>query len=403
MTEFAHLEDTKVDQIMLANARWPSFLNEHKDAINSTIGVLVDHETLHPWRPSTVVAARQTALSEIDQKETYGYLTQHGFNDYLDQAVRFALGDSLAKQTEDVLRYESLGGTGALSLAKDTLATLFKIESESKIPVLLDSGWPNHPAIFTEPFSITTYPHIYSDTGLYNHEAFMSALRSMPSGSLLILQSCAYNDDGSERTRKEWDEIITTAISKQAVLLLDSAYLGLANGLEVDRYPIQQAIKSELLTFVSLSFSKNMGLYNERLGALLIVNARKILGVAQARNLDQLVMRIVRRTISSQPLLSAYAATKVLLNPLYYQELATARQLLNANRSIVGEALKARTPHVLVGKGLFTKLFQAGFSAKQVSYLESSGVLVLSSSRLNLGGMSRIQADRLARVLTELP
>lgn len=403
MTDFAHLDDTKVDQIMLANARWPAFAAEHSDAINSTIGVLVDHKTLHPWRPTSVVSARKAALEEIDKKESYGYLTQHGYMEYLDEAVDFALGKRLGMESADILRFESLGGTGALSLAKDILVNLLQTKHDSNIPVLLDSGWPNHPAIFTEPFRIITYPHVDSQTGLYNHKAFMDAFRKMPSGCLVILQACAYNDDGSERNQKEWDEIIELAVIKKAVLLLDSAYLGLAAGLEFDRYPIQTAIEAGLLTLVCLSFSKNMGLYNERLGALLIANSKKILGETQAKNLDQLAMRIVRRTISSQPLLSAYAAAKVLANPAYYVELEFARSLLNINREIIGSVLKMRMPHVLVGRGLFTKLFMQGFSSVQITYLESKGVLVLPNSRLNLGGMNKAQAERLANVLHDLP
>ena len=39
---FNELPPTTVDQIMIANAQWPAFLAEHPDAVNTTIGVLID-------------------------------------------------------------------------------------------------------------------------------------------------------------------------------------------------------------------------------------------------------------------------------------------------------------------------------------------------------------------------
>jgi aspartate/tyrosine/aromatic aminotransferase len=401
---FKNLPNSSVDDIMTANARWPKFQNAHKNAINTTIGVIIDSETLQPWQPKTVVSTRLETLQLITKNHTFAYQTQVGNVAFLSEAAKMTFGDELYDQSSnELLSYQSLGGTGALFLVKEILVSFIKPSNLGTISLILDSGWPNHPAIFESPFSITSYKHSDPQTGLYNHAAAMQVIDQTAAGHVLLLQTCGYNDDGADRTPEQWDEIFDLAEKKKSVLVLDSAYMGLASGLEADRYPIVQAAKRGILTFVCISFSKNMGLYNERLGALFIVNAPKRIGSDQTHNLHQLITRIVRRTISSQPFLVAESATKVLQQEAFYEELELARTRIDANRQIIAAALIKKIPHVGRGKGLFTKLLSNGFSAEQLNALEEQAILMLPSSRINLGGMRFDQAKIVGNAIaTEL-
>ncbi len=388
---------------MTANAHWPEFRAKYPDAVNTTIGVILDSATMMPWQPKVVVQARLQALEEINRTHAYGYQTQIGHVEFLEEAAKLTFGVDVYNQTkEDIRAYQSLGGTGALFLAKETLCSFMTLNTQNVIPLILDSGWPNHPAIFTDPFRISSYVHSDQESGRYNHQAALTAIEHSDEGSVLLLQTCGYNDDGADRTVEEWDEILDLAEKTKSVLVLDSAYMGLANGFEIDRYPIVQALKRGLLTFVCVSFSKNMGLYNERLGALFIVNAAAHIGTEQSYNLHQLVMRIVRRTISSQPLLAAAAAAKTLQQTSYYDELEAARQRIVTNRQALADQLVDKIPHVAEGKGLFTKLLADGFSTSQLRLLEERGILMLPNSRVNLGGMQLDQAKRVGAAIAEV-
>lgn len=397
---FNSLPDTTVDSIMLANARWPEFQKQHDNAINTTIGVLLDPLTSLPWQPQTVIEARRQVLGATTKQSAFGYQPQVGYQDFIIEAGKLVFNESIyANNESDIDGYQTLGGTGSLSLVEDTLQALLKPNNQGQMPLLLDAGWPNHPAIFRHPFAITTYAHLHPRTGTYNHHAAVDALAALADKSVILFQTCGYNDDGADRSQQEWDELLTLAQKRSAIVILDTAYIGLAQGVGLDRYPIEQCFKRGLFSFICVSFSKNMGLYNERVGALFIANAKLHLGAKQARYLNQLVQRNVRRTISSPPRIAAQAAAQVLQQAAFYDELESARRGIIANRQALARLVGPQVPTIESGYGLFTKLFAGGFSNQAQELLAKNGVLVLPNARLNLGGMRLDQTERLGRIL----
>lgn len=385
-----------LDEIMQANAEWPEFQKVHQDAINTTIGVLIDPDSGKLWRPAAITNALSQTLADIVETKRYGYQQPRGNARFLSETAKLVFGSS----TRDLLAYQTLAGTGALSLAKELLEILVRPQKDAALSLLLDSGWPNHPAIFTSPYTITTYAHL-DESGAYNHAAALEAARGMPQHAIFLLQVGGYNDDGADRSQEQWDEILAIAEEKQAVVILDTAYMGLAHGFETDRYPIVASVAKRLLTLVCFSTSKNMGLYNERVGALLIANSKVHLGESQMSNLDQAINRIVRRTISNAPLLAAEAAGLALASQKYFEELEQIRLNLIQNRQIFAEIIGEKAPYISSGNGLFTKLSPRGFSQEQLDYIRSNGILVLSNSRINLGGLQPGQIERVASTLRE--
>ena len=248
--------------------------------------------------------------------------------------------------------------------------------------------------MFSAPFSISRYDHVDSETGEYNHRGALDAFSQAPNNAVFLLQTCGYNDDGMDRSNEQWDDVFEIAKDKNAVIVLDSAYMGLVRGYESERYPIEQSVKAGLLTLVCTSKSKNMGLYNERLGALFIANAASNFGVEQVPRLDQLAARIVRRTYSNPPLVAAKAAAIALRQESYFEELEQARNRLTANRQVFGEIVKDELPAVSRGGGLFTKVSSQGFSPAQQQVLAEAGVFALPNSRSNLGGIRYDQVER---------
>jgi aspartate/tyrosine/aromatic aminotransferase len=397
-SDFKQIPANPLDPLMIANARWPDFQKQHDRAINTTVGILVDPDTGKIWRPRAVTQALQDALHTISDNARYGYQPQIGNALFLDQAAKLVFGHTPLR---DVLAYQTLGGTGALSLLKDVLIDLHPPQKDSILPLVLDSGWPNHPAIFSEPFVIMSYPHL-NESGAYNHQAALQAIAEAPDKSIILLQVCGYNDDGADRSHQQWDEILDAAAVKKATVVLDAAYLGLADGFDQDRYPIVRCVEKGLLTFVCVSMSKNMGLYNERLGALFMVNAAQHLGEEQTSSLNKLMARIVRRTIGlGAPLLASEAAFLALELTDYYDELEKMRVRLNKHRQIFANIVGEAAPYVATGRGLFTKLLPTGFSDAQLAFLESQGILALQNSRVNLGGLQSSQVEPVATVMRQ--
>ncbi len=390
--KFTVLEAAPLDPIMQANAAWPAFAREHPDAINTTIGVIIDPDSGKPWRPSTVQRALEHAATTIVEEQMYGYQPPAG-NDELLYGVKTIYD---VTGTSEPLAYQALGGTGALQLTKEALATLLAGPKE----LLLDPGWPNHQRIFETDFDIKSYEHADYETGTYNYQAALDMLAESSNGATVLFQGHGYNDDGLDRTEQEWEDVLSAAAKKEMTVILDMAYVGLNNSYYSDFSPVWWAADKGLLTFANLSFSKNMGLYNERVGALLVVNADTVLGTQQAARFDQAVKRIIRRTVSSPPQLAAMAAGSMLQYGNFHEELIDVRNRLDANRALLAETLPM-FPTVGNGSGLFTKLLPKGYTDSQYAYLQGAGIHALKNSRLNLGGIRIDQVERVGQTILQ--
>lgn len=390
--KFTELEAAPQDPIMQANAEWPAFAREHPDAINTTIGVIIDPDAGKPWRPLTVQRALEHAATKIVEDQLYGYQPPAGSEDLL-----FGVKTMYdVTGTSESLAYQALGGTGALQLTKEALTSLLTGPKE----LLLDPGWPNHQRIFETDFDIKTYQHADYETGTYNHQAALDMLAEASDGATVLLQGHGYNDDGLDRTDQQWEDVLSAAVEKEMTVILDMAYVGLKNSYYSDFSPVWRAADKGLLTFANLSFSKNMGLYNERVGALLVVNADTVLGTQQASRFDQAVKRIIRRTVSSPPQLAAMAAGSMLQYGGFHDELIDVRNRLVANRTLLAETLPT-FPIISNGSGLFTKLLPKGYTDTQYAYLQGAGIHALKNSRLNLGGIRLDQVERVGQTILQ--
>jgi aspartate/tyrosine/aromatic aminotransferase len=220
----------------------------------------------------------------------------------------------------------------------------------------------------------------------------------------VLLQACGYNDDGLDRTPEQWDEVFDYLAERDIEVIIDAAYIGLADGYRTDCYPIEQAIKKGLTTFVCVSASKNMGLYGERVGALYIANAGRCNGSEKQQRLKMILdHQITRPTISSPSRMFAQAVAIMLGNNssrnTYLDELESARNRLQQNREALAESLDDRFPHVTQGKGIFTQIFSEGFTQAEREQLRAEGILALPNSRVNIGGMRTEHVQRVGSAI----
>jgi aromatic-amino-acid transaminase len=394
MTDYNRLPEAPLDPIMQAGAQWRQMLKTYPDPVNTTVGVLLDPlSNGNIWRPDTVVHALTESEQWTRTSKNYDYQPQAGNKAYLDGMAKLVLNQELGPH---VIAAQALGGTGALTLAKKTFEALVPASKDSgKIPLIFDDGWPNHRNIFGDSFAFGTYPRTDIEQ---NHHALMELIGSAEPNTAVLLQACGYNDDGIDRTKQQWDEVLDAIESKDLPLLIDAAYLGLANGLEDDRYAIRGAIDRGILTLVAASASKNMGLYNERVGALFIANADTRIGDSQQARLKQAVDKAVRGIYSSPSLYGAQAVGNMLARPIvrerYMYELSAARMELNNTREELADILGNEFAFVRNGRGLFTKLVPTGFTQQQQDYLQQAGILTLPNSRLNIGGIAPHKVER---------
>ncbi|KAH7252954.1 pyridoxal phosphate-dependent transferase [Fusarium solani] len=90
-------------------------------------------------------------------------------------------------------------------------------------------------------------------------------------GSVFVLHACAHNPTGFDPTEDQWREIGRLMKERELFPVFDAAYLRFNSGcLDQDAFAIRHFIQElQLEAIVCISFSKNMGLYGERVGCVL--------------------------------------------------------------------------------------------------------------------------------------
>lgn len=94
-----------------------------------------------------------------------------------------------------------------------------------------------------------------------------------PDKSIFILHACAHNPTGVDFSRAQWMEMADIFLKKKHVAFFDIAYQGFASGsFEEDGYSVRLFADRKIECLCAQSFSKNFGLYGERIGAIHIIH-----------------------------------------------------------------------------------------------------------------------------------
>lgn len=90
---------------------------------------------------------------------------------------------------------------------------------------------------------------------------------------------CAHNPTGIDPTKEQWGQIADLCKANDLLPFFDVAYQGFATGsLDEDAFAPRFFAEQGLEIFVAQSYSKNLGLYAERVGALNAVLNDKVTG-----------------------------------------------------------------------------------------------------------------------------
>ena len=98
-----------------------------------------------------------------------------------------------------------------------------------------------------------------------------AALERIPAGDIILLHACCHNPTGIDPTPEQWQKIAELVKRRGLLALVDFAYQGFGDGLEEDAFGLRELLKHSREVLVCSSFSKNFGLYGERVGALTLV------------------------------------------------------------------------------------------------------------------------------------
>jgi aspartate aminotransferase len=152
------------------------------------------------------------------------------------------------------------------------------------------------------------------------------------------------------------------------------------------------------------SYSKNFGLYSERVGALLVVCGETATVPKVASN----VKVAVRSNYSNPPRHGAAIVATILSDPALRQqwltELAAMRERIHSMRQLFVESMKQTNCGVdfsfLLGqRGMFS---YSGLTPMQVDWLRSNkGIYVIGSGRINVAGITTSNVAKLSEAIAQ--
>ena len=203
--------------------------------------------------------------------------------------------------------------------------------------------WPNHGNIFRAAgFETKEYPYYNAAARDLDFEKMIAQLREIPEGDIIVLHGCCHNPTGIDPTPEQWGEIAAVVAERKLVPVVDMAYQGLARGIDDDARGMRMLCAPGRTTFIASSFSKNFGLYNERVGALTFVGTdADIVGKVFSH-----IQGTIRANYSNPPSHGAAIVSTIMgdtaLRKEWEGEVAMIRDRIRQMRALFVETLKAK-------------------------------------------------------------
>ncbi|OAT22875.1 amino acid aminotransferase [Proteus myxofaciens] len=356
-----------------------------ENKINLGIGVYKDETGKTP----VLTTVKKAEKYLLENETTKNYLPISGIPEFGNVTQALLFGEQHPIITHKRARTaQAPGGTGALRIAADFLAK----QTTAKRVWISNPTWPNHNNIFqTAGLEICKYDYYDAENHGLDFEGMLSSLANATAGDVVLFHGCCHNPSGIDPTVEQWRKLAALSAEKGWLPVFDFAYQGFANGLEEDAQGLRIFTEHNLELIVASSYSKNFGLYNERVGACTIVakdseTAEKAFSQAKA---------IIRANYSNPPAHGASVVTTILSNPElkeeWIAELTTMRERIQRMRQLLVSTLQEKGAKqdfsfIINQNGMFSF---SGLNKEQVERLRAEyGIYIVGSGRINVAGLT---------------
>ena len=394
---FQYIQAAPPDAILGLSEAFRSDPNVEK--INLTVGVYQDANGQTPIL-ECVKQAEQRILAD---SKTKSYLAIDGnpVYDRLVQELLFGRGHEIVTGKRAVT-LQTPGGTGAVRVAADFVKAMFP---EAQM-FMSDPTWPNHPSIFrASGIETQTYRYFDSFGNALDFAAMMDDLRRIPAGNVVLFHPCCHNPTGVDPSAEQWRQVADVVFERGLLPLLDFAYQGFGRGIVEDAKGLHAFARAGAELLVCSSFSKNFGVYSERVGALTLVASNPQTASVALTQLKQ----CVRANYSNPPAHGAAIVATVLgddrLRSQWEEELAEMRNRIHGMRrlfctKINQKQAKRDFSFIQEQQGMFSF---TGLSADQVRQLrEEKSIYIIGNGRINVAGITEPNVDRLTDAICDV-
>ncbi len=367
-----------------------------QNKVNLTVGVYRDEQGRTPILESVKEAERRL----ITDEKSKTYLGIDGHPEYLNSVVDLVIGPAVEKNRVAVV--QSPGGTGALRIGAETVGKFFG----NARAWVSNPTWANHNSIFEAAgLKVETHPYLGADKTSFDLNAMLSHLDQYGrEDDLVCLHACCHNPTGIDPTVADWTKISQLMQKKRMIPFIDYAYQGFGEGLTEDGVGLRELLKLNPEAFICASFSKNFGLYSERVGAVFAISE-------QATSTDAMLSQLkqtVRANYSNPPRHGASTVAIILNDPQLRKqwegEVATMRNRISEMRTKFVEGMSATKTKrdfrfLLSQKGMFS---YTGLNPMQADWLKKEkAIYLVGTGRINVAGISNATLGYLCDSIAE--
>lgn len=345
-------------------------------------------------------AIQQAQTHIVATQRTKSYVGLAGCEEFNRCMIDLVLGASVS--SERVGAVQTPGGSGALRM----LADLIVVAQPNSQVWLTNPSYVNHkPVMEAAGLSVRYYRYFCPNTKQVDSQAMLEDLSQVGANDVVLMHGCCHNPTGADMDFATWQAVTELALKQGFTPFVDMAYQGLGQGLEADALGVRYLASRVPELLLTVSCSKNFGLYRERTGAALVIakNAKEL------ANAKGKMLTLARATYTMPPDHGAGLVKTILqdaqLTALWQHELNQMQQrVLNLRKSLCqtlrNQYNTAQFDFIEQHNGMFTML---GFSAQQMMRLRDEfAIYAVADGRINIAGLTENSIDYVAHAIAQV-
>ncbi len=379
---FEHLDRLKPDAILGLMAKYRADAFSQK--VDLGVGVYRDLSGNTP----VLECVRRAEQIVLASQSTKSYVAAAGREEFNSAVEELVLGASHRTRRDRRARtVQAPGGCGALRVG----AELIRAAAPSSTVHVSDPTWGNHtPLLGSSGLKLERYPYYDARAHALRFDAMLERLERAPAGDVVLVHACCHNPSGADLTPGQWKVLTGLLKRRRLTPFLDLAYQGFGTDLTADVAGVRLVTEVLPEALIAVSHSKNLGLYRERVGALIVISEDE----SRADAVQSHVLHIARSIYSMPPDHGAAIAARIFADPdlrqSWISELAQMRVRIQDMRALLASHLRALTrdgsfDFIETQRGMFSLL---GVSAAAVDALrDKHHIYMTADSRMNLAGI----------------
>lgn len=385
------------DPILGVNIEYNNDTNPNK--VNLSIGAYKDDK----GNPYTLKCVTKAVEKYAKDQVNHEYLPIGGDRNFLMHAIKLAYKSDF-KYLDRVAAVQTLSGSGALRISQRFLFEFYPYHKKMYMP---KPTWGNHIAIAKGArLEIGEYRYYDSKTLDVDFEGMIQDLEKIEENSIILFHACAHNPTGVDLNHEQWQKVLEIVKKRKFLPYFDMAYQGFATGdIDEDAYAVRLFANEGLDMVLCQSFSKNLGLYGERIGCLSFLTQSPEQKEAVRTNVE----RIARSEYSNPPKFGAMIVNYVLgdgeLRKEWEEEIKMMGGRILQMRAMLKQKLietgsKRNWDSITKQRGMFS---YTGFSPEQMERLKKEfHIYGISNGRISIPGLNPGNVEYVAKAFHEI-